>query len=145
MFHPKSTKMKNSFIKRFSSLFLMLVLSLSFVACDSDDDLTATINVNSVNNRSGDVRGNGGTATKTWTFTNTNSTAGWDMTINDSTSGSFNLTLMDDEGTVVLDQTLRAGSGTSSADGTTVEGVPGNWTATATLNDFDGTGDYSFL
>lgn len=121
----------------------MLSLFLSFAACDKDDDLTA--NVNSVNNQSGDVKGNGGSATKTWTFTNSNATAGWDMTINDATSGSFNLTLQDDAGTVVLDKTLTANSGASAADGTTAEGVPGEWTATVTLTNFDGTGDYSFL
>lgn len=123
----------------------MLTLLFSVSACDKDEDLTATINVNSTNNRSGDVRGDGGTATKTWTFTNTNTRAGWDMSINDATNGSFNLILKDDAGTVMLDKTLSAGSGTNSADGTTPEGVPGEWTATATLNNFDGTGDYSFL
>lgn len=117
---------------------------LSFASCDKDD-LTASINVNSENNNSGDVKGNGGTATKTWSFANSSSKAGWDMTINDATSGSFNLTLKDDAGTVMLDKTLSADSGAKSADGTTEEGIPGEWTATITLKNFDGTGDYSFL
>lgn len=137
--------MKTTLLTKFSSVFFMLTLFLLFAACDKDDDLTATINVNSVNNSSGDVYGNGGTATKTWTFTNPNSRAGWDMTINDATSGSFNLILKDDEGTVMLDKTLSAGSGVKSADGTTEEGVPGEWTVTVTLTNFNGTGDYSFL
>lgn len=137
--------MEKMFTTKVIHLFFSLALLLSFTACDTDDDLTATINVNEVNNRSGDVKGNGGTATKTWTFTNSNATAGWDMTMNDATSGSFTLVLKDDAGTVVLDQTLRADSGAKSADGTTAEGIPGEWTATATLNNFDGTGDYSFL
>lgn len=62
-----------------------------------------------------------------------------------TTSGSFNLVLKDDAGTAVLNKTLTVNSGGNSADGTTVEGVPGVWTATVTLTNFNGTGDYSFL
>lgn len=47
------------------------------------------------------------------------------MTNNDATSGSFNLTLQDDAGTVVLDKTLMANSGANSADGRSVQNVPG--------------------
>lgn len=111
------------------------------------DDGTCTypvINVSSTN-KSGDIKGAGGTASKTFTFTNNNSTAGWDMTINDATSGSFQLVLKDASGTVVLDKTLAAGSGPQSADGTTSSGTAGTWTATITLTDFNGSGDYSFL
>lgn len=142
---PNPITMKTTLITKFSGMLIILTLFILSAACDKDDDLTATINVTSVNKSSGDVNGNGGTATKTWTFTNSNSRAGWDMTINDATSGSFNLILKDDAGTVMLNKTLNAGSGAKSADGTTEEGVPGEWTVTVTLTNFNGTGDYSFL
>lgn len=102
-----------------------------------------TINVFSTNT-SGDVKGAGGTASKTWTYTNNNSTAGWDMSI-DATSGSFQLVLKDANGTTVLDKTLTAGSGSQDASGTSSSGTAGTWTATITLTNFNGSGDYSFL
>ncbi len=95
------------------------------------------------NNTSGDIKGGGGTAYKTWTFTNNNRTLGWDMSI-DASSGSFQLVVKDADGTTVIDQTLTVGSGAQDADGTSTPGTVGTWTATATLTNFNGTGDYSF-
>lgn len=126
-------------------LIMLAFIIVSLTSCEKEE-LTATINVSEPNNKSGDVRGDGGSATKTWTFTNSSTRAGWDMTINDATSGSFQLIMEDASGTVVLDQTLTAGSGPQSADGTTPEGgEPGTWTCTIRLTNFNGTGDYSFL
>ena len=65
------------------------------------------------------------------------------MSIN-ATSGSFQLVLKDAAGTTVLDKTLTAGVSSQSADGTTPSGTSGEWTATATLLNFSGSGDYSF-
>lgn len=101
------------------------------------------INMGSSTNHSGDISGNGGTATGTKTFDQTSATLGWDMSIN-ATTGSFNLTVADADGTVVINQTLTANSGPQSADGTSSAGTTGTWTATVTLTDFDGIGDYSF-
>lgn len=130
---------------KIASLCFMLVLaSIAFSSCKKDQ-LTATITVNELTNKSGDIRGNGGSSTKTWTFNNSQTTAGWDMTINDAKSGSFRLVLKDAAGTVVLDKTLTAGTLPRSADGTTPTGVAGTWTCTITLTNFNGTGDYSFL
>ncbi len=127
-------------------IFVLLAFTIfSLISCEKDE-FTATINVMEPNNKSGDVWGDGGSATKTWTFNNSNTRAGWDMTINDATSGSFQLILKDASGTVVLDKILEAGSGPKSADGTTPEGgEAGIWTCTIKLTNFNGTGDYSFL
>ena len=126
-------------------LIMLSLILVSFTSCEKDD-LYATIKVVEPDNKNGDIIGNGGSATKTWTFTNPNTRVGWDMTINDATSGSFQLILKDASGTVVLDNTLTAGSGPQSADGTTPEGgVAGTWNCTIKLTNFNGTGDYSFL
>lgn len=101
------------------------------------------INMGSGNNNSGDVSGQGGTASGSKTFTQNDATLGWEMSINAS-SGSFNLNVTDASGTSVINQTLTANSGSQSADGTSAEGTTGTWTATVTLTNFQGTGDYSF-
>ncbi len=108
------------------------------------DDGTCTYPViNMGNNNSGDISGSGGSASSSKTFTQSSSTLGWDMSINAS-AGSFNLRVTDADGTEVINQTLTAGSGPQSADGTSAAGTTGTWTATVTLTDFSGTGDYSF-
>jgi len=92
---------------------------------------------------SGDISGGGGTASGSTTFTQNTATLGWDMAQAAST-GSFNLTVTDADGTVVINRTLTAGSGAQDASGTSSSGTTGTWTATVTLNQFTGTGDYSF-
>lgn len=101
-----------------------------------------TINTNG-NGTSGDIAGQGGTASSTVMFDQTNATLGWDMAQNAS-AGSFNLTILDADGTQVMTKTLVAGSGAQDASGTTSAGTTGSWSATVTLTDFVGTGDYSF-
>lgn len=137
----KYKTMKKNQLVRFC--IILGVLAYTFTSCSREGDLTATINTNEPNNISGDVSGNGGSVTKTWTFENTNVRAGWDMSI-DASAGSFRLVLEDVEGTSVVDQTLTAGSGPQSADGTSEDGVAGTWTATLTLTGLKGSGDYSF-
>lgn len=132
--------------KKIQSLFLLsMALMLIITSCSKKSGPSATINVLAQSaNKSGDVKGNGGSVTKTWTFTNPGTTAGWDMSI-DGKSGSFQLVLKDASGTVMLNKTLTAIVGPrQSADGTTAAGTAGEWSATATLTNFDGTGDYSF-
>lgn len=92
---------------------------------------------------SGDISGGGGTASSSKTFTQNSSTLGWDMSIGAST-GSFNLTVKDANGTTVINRTLTAGVGAQDAAGTSSAGTPGIWTVTITLTNFTGTGDYSF-
>ena len=91
---------------------------------------------------SGDISGSGGTATGSTTFTQNSATLGWDMA-QDASSGSFNLTVTDADGTAVINKTLTAGSGAQDASGTSSSGTTGTWTATVTLTSFTGTGDYS--
>ena len=136
-------------LKKIQFLVFMAIVALTSVmltSCKKDEPLplTAVINVSSTTgNKSGDIKGDGGSATKTFTFTNPNTTAGWDMSIS-AKSGSFKLVLKDASGSIVLDKTLTAGSGLQSADGTTPAGTSGIWSATVTLTNFNGTGDYSF-
>tara|TARA_B110000908_G_scaffold165482_1_gene215019 strand:- start:258 stop:710 length:453 start_codon:yes stop_codon:yes gene_type:complete len=92
---------------------------------------------------SGDISGGGGTATGSTTFTQNSATLGWDMA-QDASSGSFTLTITDAVGSTVMTKTLTAGSGAQDASGTSSAGATGTWTATVTLTDFTGTGDYSF-
>lgn len=133
-----------TFNKIFPILLSVLTIATLFSACTKDNKPTATINVLAANNnKSGDVKGDGGSVTRTWKFTNPNSTSGWDMSI-DATTGSFQLVLKDAAGTVLLDKTLTAGIGNQAADGTTPAGTSGEWTAIATLTNFNGSGDYSF-
>lgn len=126
------------------SLFILTGILASGLTSCGKDELFATINVNGPQNKSGDVKGDGGSATRTWSFENPNTTIGWDMSIG-AKSGSFRLVLKDASGKVMSDQTLTAGSGPQSADGTSPAGTAGTWTCTITLTSFNGTGDYSFL
>ena len=119
------------------------IMTTLFVSCAKDDPF-ASINTLEPLNKSGDIRGDGGSATKTWSFENTNVTAGWDMSMNAS-SGTFQMVLKDADGKTVLDKTLTVGTGPQSADGTSSSGTAGTWTATITLTNFNGTGDFSFL
>ncbi|MBL4653035.1 MAG: hypothetical protein JKY53_09275 [Flavobacteriales bacterium] len=109
------------------------------------DDGSCTYPVINMNasGTSGDISGGGGTASGTQTFTQNSSTLGWDMDINAST-GSFNLTVKDADGTTVINKTLTTGVGAQDAAGTSSAGTTGTWTATVTLTDLTGTGDYSF-
>lgn len=109
---------------------------------DDESCTYPTINMNA-GGTSGDVTGGGGTATSSTTFTQNSATLGWDMA-QDASSGSFNLTVTDASGNVVINNTLTAGSGAQDASGTSSSGTTGTWTATVTLTDFTGTGDYSF-
>lgn len=125
------------------SLFILTGIIVSGLTSCSEDGPYATVNVFTLN-KSGDVRGDGGSTSKTFTFENNNTTVGWDMSIG-AKGGSFKLVLKDASGKVMLDQTLTAGSGSQSADGTTTAGTTGTWTCTITLTSFNGSGDYSFL
>ena len=108
------------------------------------DDATCTFPVINMatNALSGDVNGAGGTATSSTTFTQNSATLGWDMS-QSASSGTFNLTITDASGTIVINNTLTAGSGAQDADGTSSSGTTGTWTATVTLTDYTGSGDYS--
>ena len=82
-------------LKKIQLLFFMAIVgitSVTLTSCQKDEPLplTATINVLSSTNKSGDINGNGGSATKTFTFNNPNTTVGWDMSIG-AKSGSFKL------------------------------------------------------
>lgn len=132
-------------VKKFNvlALFLLVIMS-AMVSCSKKAEPTASVNVLATsNNMSGDVSGNGGSTSRVWKFNNSSTIAGWDMSMNGS-SGTFQLVLKDAAGAIKLDKTITAGVGVQSADGTTPAGTAGEWTATITLTNFSGSGDYSF-
>lgn len=173
LYHPsiiiyklkKSTKLKTKSMKKaINSLLFTAILgfaTITFTSCKKEgctdvnannyndeakkDDGTCTYPVinTAATGKSGDVSGEGGTASKTFTFTNSNTTVGWDMSMGAST-GSFQLTIKDAAGVVVVDKTLTAGSGPQDAAGTSAAGTAGTWTAIINLTKFTGRGDYSF-
>lgn len=124
-------------------LFITMGIAIFATSCSKKNEPTATVNLVTATNKSGDVKGDGGSTIRTWKFTNTSTTAGWDMSI-DAKGGSFQLILKDAAGTIMLDKTLTAGPVVQSADGVTPAGTSGEWTATVTLSNFNGSGDYSF-
>lgn len=107
------------------------------------DDGSCTYPIINATGTAGDVSGAGGTATSTVSFTRNSATMVWDQAQNAS-AGSFNLLVTDADGTTVVNSTLIAGSGPQDADGTSSAGATGTWTATVTLTDYTGSGDYSF-
>ncbi|MDX1651404.1 MAG: hypothetical protein R3277_02855 [Brumimicrobium sp.] len=149
-------------MKMLTAALIVGIIALGFTSCKKEgctdpkannyseeakkDDGSCTypkINMNTTNSgKSGDVVGGGGTASQSTTFTQNNSTLGWDMA-QDASTGSFNLTVKDANGSVVINKTLTAGSGAQDAAGTSAAGTPGTWTLTVTLTDFVGKGDYS--
>lgn len=135
--------MKQKMIFRFLAL-LSLVVIFAMTSCKKEQGPIAAVNVLATSGyKSGDVIGNGGSASRTFKFINSSTTAGWDMSM-DATSGSFRLILKDATGAVKVDKILVAGIGDQSADGTSPAGTAGEWTATVTLTNFNGSGDYSF-
>lgn len=130
---------------KFSVLTMIsIVVMFAMTSCKKEQGPTAAVNVLATSGyESGDVIGNGGSASRTFKFINSSTTAGWDMSMN-ATSGSFRLVLKDATGAVKVDKTLTAGEGVQSADGTSPAGTAGEWTATVTLTNFNGSGDYSF-
>lgn len=129
-------------MKNLGILFFFLLV----LASCSEDDPTATINVNPPNTVTnavdGDVRGNGGSASRTFTWPNSRPTADYNMDMTVANGGSFQMIIKDAAGTVVLDYTLIKGQTPDSKSGVTASGVTGNWTIQINLKNFNGSGSY---
>ncbi|GAB3659902.1 hypothetical protein GCM10028791_33550 [Echinicola sediminis] len=137
--------MKTSNFKLLTIFTAMVLFIGTFSSCSDDDELTADITVNEgpSGDIGGDFTGNGGNASRTIKWTNNLATADYNADITASKTGTFNIVVVDSEGTVVLDRTLNGGTEPDSIDGVTQAGEPGEWTVTITLTSFIGDGSYS--
>jgi hypothetical protein len=103
---------------------------------------TGNIDVTSVGlDPAGDFTGNGdsGTFSFAWRNPQTRASANFDITSN---TGSVQMIVKDNAGTVVLDRTLTAG-GNDSYSGVSDAGEEGIWIVQMKLTDFNGDGSYS--
>lgn len=129
-------------MKNLSFLFFFLIV----LASCSEDEPTATINVNPpntvTNSVDGDVRGDGGSASRTFTWPNSRPTAEYNMDMTVSNGGSMQMIIKDASGTVVLDYTLVKGQTPDSKSGVSASGVSGTWTIEIHVKNFNGSGSY---
>lgn len=122
----------------------LLMFTLILMGCSEDPELGARVEINEVGSDfGGDVIGNGGSLKQSFTWSNSLTKVDWNMDITSVPKGSFNLRIEDSEGKIVLDETLMSGQGDDSKSGVSVAGLPGTWTITITLNDFNGDGSFS--
>ena len=129
---------------------LIAISFISFVSCSKEyedreiieDTYTGNIYVTSGGqDPGGDFTGNGdsGTFTFAWVNPQSKASANFDIT---TPTGSVQMIVKDDEGTVVLDKTRSAG-GNDTFSGVSESGVSGTWKVTLVLTDFNGDGSYS--
>ena len=103
---------------------------------------TGNIDVTSVGlDPAGDFTGteDSGTFSFTWRNPQKRASANFDITTN---TGSVQMKVKDDAGTVVLNKTLTAG-GNDSYSGVSESGEAGTWIVELILTDFNGDGSYS--
>lgn len=130
---------------KFKSLVLaaLVMTTVSFTSCEKDEPL-ASVSINETgSDLGGDVTGDGGSVTESYLWNNTLATADWNMDITSTAGGSFNLTIEDSDGVIVLNQSLTAGQGDDSKSGVTSSGASGEWAITVTLTNFNGDGSFS--
>lgn len=133
---------------------LVLVAATALTSCSNDDDDTmAQVSVNGTvlfdngddfnGDVDGDFTGNGGSATRTFVWLNNLTTADYNADITATAEGTFNILVLDADGTTVLDQSLQGGSEPDSFSGVTDAGTSGVWSVTITLGSFNGDGSFS--
>jgi len=124
------------------NIMLIATLGVGLTSCTKK---TASITVNNINTGTtdGDVNGNGGDASHSYDWINLTTQATYAMDLTSSVGGTFNLTVKDASGNVMLDRTLTAGVGDDSASGVSSIGQSGTWMVIITLTDFEGDGSYS--
>ncbi|WGK66301.1 hypothetical protein [Croceiramulus getboli] len=138
------------------ALFCFVSASVLLVACSSDDDgaeITAEVRINGTvlfddgddfdGDIDGDFTGNGGSETRTFLWNNALTTADYNADITATSEGSFNMTVRDAGGEIVLDRSLSGDSEPDSFSGVTSAGVFGIWSVTITLVSFNGDGSFS--
>jgi hypothetical protein len=141
--------MKIRELNRIMTLFIAFSF-ISLVSCDKEyedreiieDTYSGNIFVTSVGqDPAGDFTGTGDSGTYTFAWVNPQSRASANFDITTPT-GSVQMIVKDDEGTVVLDKTRSAG-GNDTFSGVSESGVSGIWQVTLILTDFKGDGSYS--
>jgi hypothetical protein len=127
-----------------STLILILLASTIYLGSCSKDEPFASVSINEVgSDLGGDVTGDGGSIVESYNWNNPLSTVDWNMDITTVSGGTFNLKIVDSDGTTVLDQALTAGQGDDSRSGVSAAGTSGQWTITVRLTSFNGDGSFS--
>jgi len=140
-------------IKKLKSTILVLfaaLIFLGFTSCGDEyedreiitDTYTGNIDVTSGGlDPAGDFTGNGdaGIYSFAWINPQKKASANFDITTN---TGSVQMIVKDNAGTVVIDKTLFAG-GNDSYSGVSQAGEEGTWIVKLILTDFNGDGSYS--
>lgn len=126
-------------------IITLFILSITISSCTNDDNLFANITVNEGPNGDigGDFTGNGGNGSRTINWTNNLATADYNADITATFSGTFQMTVIDANGNIVLQRNLTGGSEPDSFSGVTDSGEPGTWSVIITLDSFKGDGSYS--
>ncbi|PWL38400.1 hypothetical protein DKG77_09020 [Flagellimonas aquimarina] len=140
-------------LTKFFFMIFTVVASTAFVGCSNDDDDTMVqVRVNGVvfdngddfnGDVDGDFTGNGGSATRTFVWLNNLTTADYNADITATTDGTFNIVVLDADGTTVLNRSLDGAVEPDSFSGVTDAGTSGVWSVTITVNSFNGDGSFS--
>ncbi|QCX02322.1 hypothetical protein FGM00_07420 [Aggregatimonas sangjinii] len=138
--------------KLFFTIFTAAV-TLGFFGCSDNDDTTmAQIQVNGVvfdngddfnGDIDGDFRGTGESATRTFFWLNNFTTADYNADITAAAEGTFEMTVLDADGNIVLNRTLSGAVEPDSFSGVTDAGTSGLWSVTISVVSFDGDGSFS--
>jgi len=142
--------MKNTRLWKVVTLIMAVVF---FVACDKEDDPSASITVNGIllvgdqSDFNGDIdasfTGTEGTVSRSFIWNNNLNTADFNADITATSKGSFRMTVEDSEGSVVLDRTIDGGTEPDTIGGVTSSGASGIWTVTIKVTSFTGNGSFS--
>lgn len=142
------------FVQKFIVITL-LFSGLAITGCSNDDDqnndITVIVNGEVIfepgddffGDVDGDFTGNGGSGERTFNWVNALPTADYNADITATTDGSFRMVVKDANDNVVLDRSLQGGTEPDSIDGVTSIGLPGVWSVTITLTNFNGDGSFS--
>ncbi len=123
---------------------MVIIISLATISCSDDDGPMAQVNITAQNTDfDGDVTGTGGSLRNSYPWNNPLNTVDYNMDITAASGGSFQLIMVDADGTEVLNQTLIKGQGDDSRSGVSQSGTPGEWTVQIVLNNFNGDGSFS--
>ena len=133
---------------------LLTIASITFVACNNDDDSSPTAQVRIGNvvfdngddfngDIDGDFTGDGGSIMRTFDWQNSLNTADYNADITSTSDGMFRLEVFDADGNSVLNRTLSGGGDPDSFSGVTDSGSPGLWSVTITVTSFNGDGSFS--
>jgi hypothetical protein len=137
--------MKTLNFKLLTILTAMTFFIGTFTSCSDDDGPTVNITVNEGPNGDigGDFTGDGGSGSRTVNWTNNLATADYNADITSTSSGTFQIIIIDADGTVVLDRNINGQTEEDTIGGVTDAGEPGTWTVTINLESFTGNGSYS--